>query len=491
MAIIVSNTLNRNGEKELFQPDGKKVRMFVCGPTVYDFPHLGHARTYISFDVIARYLRSRGYDVFYLQNITDVDDKIIARAQKEKCNPKDLAEKFTEIFLEDMKNLGLTGVSEYVPATNYIPQIVSQIKRLEEKGAAYLIENDGYYFDLSKFPEYGKLSGRKILQAEDAVSRIDENVKKRNKGDFCLWKLAPYRDEVSGSGFSSVGRRIGEPVWETELGPGRPGWHIEDTAITESFFGPQYEIHGGARDLIFPHHEAEIAQMETVSGLKPFVRYWLHTGFLTIKGQRMSKSLGNFISVRDALKKYSSFALRFMMLSSHYRSPIDYNENYLKSAEAAVSRLMEFAEKVKRATLSPALPDTVKNESEKSVFRHSLENHKKAFYAAMDDDFNAPLAIGWLFNFIKEQNTGLAAGLIDQESARLILEFLEKIDKIFGFIPPSGSLPSSEVQTLIELREAARQNKDFAKADQLRQKINDLGYRIDDTIYGPFVKKLK
>ncbi|MEK7151527.1 MAG: cysteine--tRNA ligase, partial [Patescibacteria group bacterium] len=305
--IKIFNTLTR--QKEEFKPtDPKKVKMFVCGPTVYDYSHIGHARTYIIYDVIARYLRSCGYDVFYLQNITDIDDKIIERAKQKQQSPSDLAQEYKEKYYEDIKKLGITSVSEYAPATQYIPEIISQVQRLIEKGIAYLIEEEGYYFDLTQFTDYGRLSGRTTEAAEDATSRIDESSKKRNKGDFVLWRLSKPE----------------EPGWDSPFGYGRPGWHIEDTAITEKNFGPQYDIHGGAHDLIFPHHEAEIAQMESISGQKPFVKYWAHSGFLTINGQKMSKSLGNFVTIRDVLEKYPPETLRLMFLMSHYRSPVDY-----------------------------------------------------------------------------------------------------------------------------------------------------------------------
>ena len=284
--IRLYNTLTR--KKEILRPiKDNNINLFICGPTVYDFPHIGHAKTYIQFDFIVRYLRHKKFKAFYLQNITDIDDKIIQRSKEKNISWKELSKKFEEIFYEDMKSLNVNSVDRYARATDYIKEIESQVKRLIQKGYAYKIE-DGYYFDLSKFKGYGKLSKRKYLEAEDSVTRIDESINKRNKGDFCLWKFS----------------KKDEPFWESELGKGRPGWHIEDTAITEKFFGPQYDIHGGARDLIFPHHEAEIAQMESISGKKPLARYWIHTGFLNIQGSKMSKSLKNFITIREALKKY-------------------------------------------------------------------------------------------------------------------------------------------------------------------------------------------
>ncbi|MDP1710245.1 MAG: class I tRNA ligase family protein, partial [bacterium] len=259
--IYLTNTLSR--KKEKFEPiNDKKVNLFVCGPTVYDYSHLGHAKTYTQFDFLVRYLRYIGFEVFYLQNITDIDDRIIIRAKELNVPWNDLTKKYEKLHIEDMEKLNNTSVSKYARATDYIEQIVKQAKTLIEKGYAYTID-DGIYFEISKFPEYGKLSGRTELKEADSVSRIDENSQKRGWNDFCLWKFS----------------KPGEPSWKTEIGDGRPGWHIEDTAITETFFGPQYDIHGGAIDLIIPHHEAEIAQMEAVSGKMPLVRYWLHTAF--------------------------------------------------------------------------------------------------------------------------------------------------------------------------------------------------------------------
>src|SRR3989338_3896037 len=279
----IYNTLS--GKKEAVTlKKGKAVQLFVCGPTVYDYSHLGHARTYIAFDVIVKYLKEKGYKVFYLQNITDIDDKIIQRAQKKGIAAEKLAQDFEKEYLKDMKTLKVDSVTKYARATDYIKEIISQTKRLLEKGYAYQIK-DGIYYDISKFKNYGKLSGRTVQQAEDAISRIDENINKKNKGDFILWKIS----------------KPGEPKWTSPCGYGRPGWHIEDTAITEKIFGPQYDIHGGGEDLIIPHHEAEIAQMEAISGKKPLVKYWLHTSFLNVGGKKMSKSLGNFFTIRDIL----------------------------------------------------------------------------------------------------------------------------------------------------------------------------------------------
>src|SRR3989338_8336759 len=332
----VYNTLSR--KKEVLKPfdsaQGKKLTLFVCGVTAYDLSHIGHARTYIAFDMIVKYLRQKGLDVFYLQNVTDVDDKIIQRAKELGGNPRALARKFEKEYRADMKKLGVNAVTQYARATDYIPEIISQVERLLKKGYAYEIEGDGIYFDISKFKEYGKLSRRTSEQAQDAVSRIDESVRKLNKGDFALWKLS----------------KPGEPKWKSPWGWGRPGWHIEDTAITEQFFGPQYDVHGGGVDLKFPHHEAEIAQQEAASGKKPFVKIWAHTGFLINKDQKMSKSLGNFETVHELLKKYPKEVLRFYLLSSYYRSPLDYSDKMFKQSQAAVSRIADFIQRLQKVS---------------------------------------------------------------------------------------------------------------------------------------------
>lgn len=386
----IYNTLTR--KKEEFLPaDPQKVKMFVCGPTVYDFIHVGNARTYTIFDMVAKYLRCKGYEVEYIQNITDIDDKIISRASELGIDPADHAKDYTDAFLEDIKKLGVNSVSHYEPATKNIDQVVKQVKTLIDKSNAYKIEGDGWYFDLNTFPEYGKLSKRTVAMAEDGISRIDENPNKKNRGDFNLWKFSKPE----------------EPGWDSELGYGRPGWHIEDTSITEKFFGPQYDLHGAGIDLMFPHHEAEIAQQESASGLKPFVRYWMHAGFITMKNytprkreegdeyskvnEKMSKSLGNIMVLREVLEKYSSETLRFYFLSSHYRSPLDYNEELLKQAEAAVNRLTEFVNRLKSTKNSLGGP-TAKS----SLVEKTKENFEKE----MDDDFNTPRAIATIFDFV-------------------------------------------------------------------------------------------
>ena len=452
MPLKLYNTLTR--KKEIFKPiKDKKVNLFVCGITPYDFAHIGHAKTYVQFDIIVKYLRYMGYKVFYLQNVTDMDDKIIQRAKEKKISPKDLAKNFEKEYIEDMKALRVDSADKFARATEHIKEIMKQVNSLIDKGFAYKIEGDGIYFNLQKFPEYGKLSGRTTEEAEDAVSRIDDSKGKINKGDFCLWKKS----------------KKGEPKWEDPwFNGGRPGWHIEDTAITEKFFGKQYDVHGGARDLIFPHHEAEIAQMEAASGKKPFVKYWLHTGFLNVKGQKMAKSLGNFITIRDALQRYNPEVLRLFYISAHYRSPIDFSDELLEQAKHSLERLNDFTIKLK-------------NSKEKDNPK-LIEKTKKEFIKCMDDDFDTPKALAVIFDFVKEVNKQGGG----KKSYELMLEF----DNVFNILTREGVKLNSEIKNLIKEREKAREEGDFAKADNLREEIKNKGYVLEDTKEGTRVKEL-
>ena len=452
------NSLTRKKEPSNPKPD-ERVNLFVCGPTVYDHSHLGHARTFLIYDAFVKFARSHfGWNFFYVQNITDIDDKIINRSREENTTPSELASRFTEEYYRDVRELGITAVDVYAPATDYIPEIVSQVERLIKKGFAYKVENDGYYFDISKFSSYGKLSGRTAEQAEDAVSRIDESVKKRNRADFALWK------------FSGPD----EPGWETSLSFGRPGWHIEDTAITEKHFGFTYHLHGGALELIFPHHEAEIAQMESLSGISPMVKLWMHAGVLTINGQKMSKSLGNSITIRDFLKNDSPEALRMLVFSAHYRSPLDYTDSALAEANARLERIKEFWRKLQEV-INTASPFPSKD-------------FVNGFWKALEDDFNTPKAFATLFDLITETNRFLDSHTLSKNDAQTLLDFFKDVNDIFGIIPIETPVPE-DIRTLAEKREQARSDGDFQEADRLRELIIKSGYQIDDTNGGPRIYK--
>ena len=447
--IKLYNTLSR--KKEVFKPIKKgKINMFVCGQTVYDHSHVGHAKTYVQFDLIARYLRILGYKVFYLQNITDIDDKIIKKAREEKMGWKEITKRYENSYLSDMKKLNINSVNKYAKATNYIPQIISQVKRLIKKGYAYKI-SDGWYFDLSKDKDYGKLARRTLLEADDAVSRIDENKEKKNKGDFCLWKFSKPK----------------EPVWKTDIGDGRPGWHIEDTAITEKEFGSQYDIHGGGIDLIFPHHEAEIAQMESISGKKPLVRYWVHTEFLRISGEKMGKSKKNFYTIKEIFDRgYSPLDLRYFFLSAHYRRPLNFSFRALDYAKNSLQRLREII---------------LKLDKKQKKNKKNIDMAYKQFLEFLNDDINTPRALSYMWEILRENR------LNDSEKYDLILKF----DKVFGLdLDKVKEIKvSKELEKLILERERLRVKKDWKKADEIIKKINKLGFVIEDIKERVVVKK--
>ncbi len=456
--IRLYNTLSE--KKETLRKTGRRpLKLFVCGPTVYDHPHIGNVRTFVMFDLLVKYLRKAGREVFYLQNITDIDDKIINRAKEEKNTSEKIARHFEALYLKYMKELKVTAVNKYARATDYIPQIITQIKTLIKKGNAYRIEGDGWYFDLTTFPDYGKLAHRTITAANDGVSRIDMSDQKRNAGDFCLWKFS----------------KPGEPRWESDLGSGRPGWHIEDTAITDHFFGPQYDVHGGALDLKFPHHEAEIAQQESASGKKPFVKLWLHAGFLEVQGQKMSKSLGNFMTIPDLLKACPADAFRMMVFSHHYRSPMDYTKELAETAKKNLYTFGALCVKLERVT-GPA-PKIKKA-------KINLKSYEKKFWKMLDDDFNTPKALSVLFDLINETNKALPA--LTKDDAERIRAFIIGTLQVFSIDELLPKVPPQVVQ-LSQRRELFRRNKQFVQADELRKQIEVLGYVVEDTSKGPLV----
>ena len=463
--IKIYNTLS--GEKDLFKPmKGKKVNLFVCGSTVYDYSHIGHARTYIIFDSFVKYLRHLGFNVFYLQNITNLDDKIIARAREKGVLAKDLALAFEKEYLKDMKALGVNSVSKYARATDYIKEIISQVKRLLDKGYAYKIEDDGIYYNIAKFKNYGKLAGRTVLGAEDSVSRIDYSKDKKNRGDFCLWKFSEGP----------------ESSWPAPFGKGRPGWHIEDTAITEKFFGPQYDIHGGARDLIFPHHQAEIAQMEALSGKSPMAKYWMHGGFLTVSGQKMGKSLGNFITLNDILKRYPKNYLRFFIVKSLWRSSVDYSESVMIEIKSAVEKIEEFLRKIK----------SVKSNKSSKKSDIEIKKLKENFYKELEDDFNTPKAFAVMFNLISKVSALLDKNEISKKQSSNIYKFFQEINKIFGIInfkKINKTIPA-EIKKLVKIREQYRNSKEWQKADETRLQIEKQGFIVEDTKFGPTAKSV-
>lgn len=444
----IYSTLTRS--KENFETMNKnRVNFFVCGPTVYDDAHIGHGRTYISFDTIKRYLEYSGYAVFYIQNITDIDDKIINRSKESGIPAHDIARKFEKRYIEDMAKLNVTGVNLFARATDHLDEIIDQIQRLIDKGFAYE-SDDGVYFEIEKFEEFGKLSNRKVDEME-SHRELAETTKKSEQ-DFALWKK---RENVD------------EPTFPSPWGNGRPGWHIEDTAITEYYFGEQYDVHGGGLDLIFPHHEAEITQMEAVSGKSPMVRYWLHTGFLNVNGEKMSKSLHNFITIRELLKDWDADTFRFFVLSTHYRSPIDFSKDSLHQSEKSLEKIKKFY-----TALDVEVSDV------ESDFE-ALKVAKEEFFGSMDDDFNTPKAIASLFVLINDcKNIDLS----DDDKAA-IKSFLDDVSQILGidFTLEETSAGSDDLFDLItDVRSELRAAKQYELSDKIRDELINLGYEISD-----------
>jgi len=470
MAISIFNTLS--GKKEEFKPiQDNSVKMFVCGQTVYDDAHLGHAKTYIGFDIVARWLRYSGYKLQYVQNITDVDDKIIARAHERGMEPLELAKYYESRFFEDMEKIGVKqDVSQYPESSNYIDAMRNQIQALADKGYAYYLDGDIYY-DVSKFADYTKLSGMNI--DELGKHRIEPKEGKRNSYDFALWKAA----------------KPGEPSWSIEITisgekiklEGRPGWHIEDTAMTYTIFGPQYDIHGGARELIFPHHTNEIAQAEGAYGVKPFVRYWMHSGMLNIHGEEMHKSLKNFITIRDFIGKYGAELLRFMIASTHYRKEINFTDQYLDMARRNLYYLYS------SFNIFYNMKTSETNESKNII--EATRRFKSDFSDAMNDDFNTPLALSKLMAFVSYiRNYAGTSNSISTEAKNEAVKAVLDSSSIIGILVKDDYKKplDPEIYKLINEREAFRKAKQFDKADVIRSALlSKYNIVVEDTEYGP------
>ncbi|MBI1754864.1 cysteine--tRNA ligase [Candidatus Azambacteria bacterium] len=450
---------SRTRKKEVFKPrEGKKVRMFVCGITPYDFAHIGNFKVFLNYDLLARYLAHRGYKVFYLQNVTDVDDKIVNAAKAHNKNWKEIADHYFNDFLAVCDALHITSVTTYAKATEHIRDIISQISRLVEKGYAYE-QNGSVYFEVNKFKNYGKLSGQNPAKLHTSV-RLAPDANKKHPYDFVLWKAREGIDEKY------------EPSWDSPWGLGRPGWHIEDTAISEHYFGPQYDIHGGAVELKFPHHEAEIAQAESASGKKPFVKYWVHAGILMLGKEKMSKSFGNVITGKQMLAARGQDAFRFLVAATHYRSPIPYSEKLLAQARTNLSRIREFARNLEKVTT-------------KKGIEFSVAPYAKKFYAKMDDDLNAPAAFAAIFILMRAAHKLMAKEKLSVDSAHAILSFLEIIASVIGVpLREKESVIPDRVLTLANKREKARTEKNWVKADALRAEIEKEGYGIKDLADG-------
>jgi cysteinyl-tRNA synthetase len=460
----VYNTLTRRVEEFSSLRPGR-INMFVCGPTVWDSSHVGHAKTYIAYDIMARYLHRKGYSVFFILNITDIDDKIINRAKSEGRDPLKLADKYAQDFYRDMKDLGVETVNLYAKATDHIPEIIGQIQGLIDKSIGYNVEGD-VYFDISKFPSYGKLS--KLRLEELTVHRVDPDPRKRNPGDFVLWKS----------------QKPGEISWDSPWGKGRPGWHIEDTAITLTYFGATYDLHGGGNELIFPHHEAEVAQAEALTGKSPLARYWLHTGLLNVSGREMHKSLGNIIPIQEALRSNGRDALRVLYASTHYRSPLEYTTEALEQAGSLAKRFTRVHEQ-----LSLSAKDRAQTTTRESM-PGDLEEAYDQFFRAMDDDFNTPAALTAYIKIVALAEEELK----HPERSRVItlLNVLSELGAILGVLEtPSASQErlAQLVGLLLELRVELRSKRDYATADRIRNRMIKMGFVVEDAAQSELVNR--
>ena len=467
------NTLTR--KKEAFKPlKEKEARMYSCGPTVYDYAHLGNFRAYIFSDVLKKYMKFLGYNVKHAMNLTDVDDKIIRRSQKEKITLKELTEKYSEAFFEDLKALGINPADVYPKATEHIKEMTELINILLKKGYAYLSKDGSIYYDISKFKDYGKLSHSKIEELKESRIKSDQYEKEQAQ-DFSLWKAYSKED--------------GDVFWDAEFiidGKkktirGRPGWHIECSAMSMKYLGDSFDIHSGGLDLIFPHHENEIAQSEAATG-KRFVKYWLHNGWLLVDGKKMSKSLGNFFTLRDILKKgYESRAVRLELMSTHYRKELDFNFNSLNASVERIKRIDNLISRLSQ----------ISEEKGTHMIEKLIPDYKDRITHDLDDDLNTPKAIDELFAFVREVNTLTDKKEISSMQGQKILRFLEEMDDIFGILMKGveAKIPK-EIEKLAKEREEARMNKKFARADEIREMIKNKGYIVEDSPEGSIIKKL-
>jgi cysteinyl-tRNA synthetase len=487
--VRIQNTLSR--KKEDFVPlTPGDVSMYVCGVTVYDLCHIGHARSAIVFDVIRRYLRFKGYRVTFVRNYTDVDDKIIRRAHADGVPAREVSERYIRAFQEDMASIGVLAGDVEPKATEHIPQMIALIERLVAGGFAYVVDGD-VYFGVRTFPEYGKLSGRNLEELL-AGARVEVDERKRDPRDFALWKSA----------------KPGEPSWPSPWGPGRPGWHIECSAMAMQYLGESFDIHGGGEDLVFPHHECEIAQAEAVTG-RPFVRVWVHNGFLNFGTEKMSKSLGNTLTIRDFVKRHDPEAIRLWILGTHYRSPIESGDERVREAARALARFRSLIDEADRLVPSPSGPrygvDTGAGEIEAALaaipdaeLARVVGTRVEAFVGAMDDDFNTPAALAALFDLshdLHRYRDAVTRGEKPKEAFVGAVEVLLRLgQRGLGLFerPAAVEGPADDVRAeaerLVAEREAARAGRDYRRADELRAQVQALGATIVDTASGPQLK---
>ena len=463
--MYIYNTMTR--KKELFVPlQEGKVSMYACGPTVYNFFHIGNARPFIVFDTLRRYLEYRGYQVTFVQNFTDIDDKMIRRANEEGITVKELGDRFIKEYYADADALGVKRATVNPRATEHIQDIIDLVQTLVEKGHAYPTPNGDVYFSVRSWPGYGKLSGQNIDDLENGA-RVDPTEEKQDPLDFALWK----------------GQKPGEPAWRSPWGMGRPGWHIECSAMSMSILGQSFDIHGGGQDLIFPHHENEIAQSEAATG-KPFAHYWMHNGFINVDNQKMSKSLGNFFTVRDIAKEYDLDVVRLFMLSVQYRNPINFSRDLIQQAAVALQRLRTALDRLKEA---PVAEEPAEDEQ---AFLDSLEGYRARFNEAMDDDLNTADALGVLFDLARAANTFVSVPRTKSAVEAVTKTYTELMD-VLGLMPrKTGEEFPAEVLALLDERQEARKAKNYARADEIRDQLKSLGYAIEDSRQGAKLKKL-
>ncbi len=448
------NTLHK--QKEEFVPVHEGVvNIYSCGPTVYNYFHIGNARPFIIFDTLRRYLEYQGYQVNFVQNFTDIDDKMIKKANEMGITVKELGEQYIKEYFVDAKGLGIKQATVHPRATENIQEIIDLVQTLVDKGYAY--EKDGdVYFSTLKFDGYGKLSKQPLEELESGA-RVDLNENKKHPLDFALWKK----------------QKPGEPAWDSPWGKGRPGWHIECSAMANKYLGKTIDIHSGGKDLVFPHHENEIAQSEAANG-QPFAKYWMHNGFINVDNEKMAKSKGNFFTVRDVSKKFPYRVIRFFMLSAHYRSPINFSDELLAQAQNGLNRIDTCAENL------AFLKETAQGEN-----GHDFSEYKKKFIAAMDDDLNTADAISVLFELVKDVNTMAAEKQLSKEAASQALSLLEELCGVLGIYKEKKSEAlEEEVEKLIQERQQARKDKNFQLADQIRDQLKERGIVLEDTPQG-------
>ena len=461
----VYNTLTR--QKEEFVPlEKNKVKIYVCGPTVYDDIHIGNARAFVAFDVTRRYLQYKGYEVTYISNITDVDDKTVKRMKQTGISLQQLGEKYSDTYFKDITDLNIKKPDINPRATQHIEEIINLIQTLVDRGLSYVVDGEVYY-DVSRFEDYGKLSGNKA-EALKAGARIEVNRRKRNPADFALWKRTKPR----------------EPSWNSPWGRGRPGWHVECSAMSMKYLGETFDIHGGGKDLIFPHHENEIAQSESATG-KTFAKYWLHNEWLTVSGEKMSKSLGNYITAREAMKKYGPQVVRFFLASVHYRSPIDFNDRDLRQASRNLERLVNSVENLEALKESQQ-----KSVDDKDLLRKAEETRQR-FDEAMDDDFNTSLAVSAVLNLVKEVNKFIGTRTeIEGGTKRKIVEIMRSLlEDVLGvqverYKPESERTVEGLMDAIFEIRQEARERGDWKTADEIRKKLQKIGFVVEDAPEG-------